>query len=291
MDPERCRPFVIAGLCFTAVLSIGCGNQEQKRSDHPRLSSNAILHDVIFHSAALGREMHYRVILPASVAQNQKLPVAYLLHGAGGDFRDWSNYSDVARFAGEGLVLVMPQGDYSYYMNAAERPQDRYEDYIVQDLIADAEVRFPIAKDRSHRAIAGVSMGGFGAVTIALSHPDLFAFTGALSPAIDVPRRPFSMKRFQQSWEQRSIFGPWGSSSRRQNDPFFIARHLDAGTAPYLFLSCGDRESLLAANREFANLLCARHLPFEFHVMPGGHDWKQWEKEVPSLFACLLRRL
>jgi len=68
------------------------------------------MRDATFRSAALGREMQFRVILPLSVPEGQKLPVVYLLHGGGGGFRDWSNYSEVARFAEGGLVLVMPEG-------------------------------------------------------------------------------------------------------------------------------------------------------------------------------------
>jgi S-formylglutathione hydrolase FrmB len=247
------------------------------------------LRDVVFHSVALDREMRYRVLLPASTASHQKLQVAYLLHGGGGGFRDWSNYSDVTRYAEANLVLVMPQGDYSYYVNAVERPRDRYEDYIVQDLLADVEARFPIAKGRANRAIAGVSMGGFGAMKIALSHPDLFAFAGAISPAIDVSRRAFSIRRVQQYRALSSIFGPSGSVTRHSNDPFFIARTVAAAKAPYLFLSCGDEESLLAANREFVAVLTEQHLPYEFHVVPGGHEWKQWNKQLPSLFERLLQ--
>jgi S-formylglutathione hydrolase FrmB len=233
--------------------------------------------------------MRYRVALPVSIASHQKLPVVYLLHGGGGSFREWSNYSDVTRFAEASLVLVMPQGDYSYYVNAAERPGDRYEDYIVQDLLADVEAKYPIANGRSNRAIVGVSMGGFGAIKIALSHPDLFAIAGALSPAIDVPRRRFSIKRIQQYWAHRSIFGPWGSDARRRNDPFVLARSVDASKASYLFLTCGAGEGLLEANREFAAVLTEQHLQYEFHVVPGGHDWNQWNRQLPSLFERLLR--
>jgi len=235
--------------------------------------------------------MRYRVALPASIAPNRKLPAVYLLHGAGGDFHDWSNYSDVARFTQAGLVLVMPQGDYSYYVNAVERPGDRYGDYIAQDLLSDVESRFPVATGRSNRAIAGVSMGGFGAMKIALSHPDLFVFAAALSPAIDVPRRPFSIKRIWQYRAQRSIFGPWDSAARRRNDPFLIARSVDAAKAPYLFLSCGEGEGLLPANREFAAALAQQHLQYEFHIVPGGHDWKQWNNQLPRLLERLLRRV
>jgi S-formylglutathione hydrolase FrmB len=135
-----------------------------------------------------------------------------LLHGGGGEYRDWSNYSDVAKFAEHGLVLVMPEGGSSYYVNAAERPRDRYEDYLTRDLISDVERKFPVATERSNRAIVGISMGGFGAITLALKHPDLFFFAGGLSSALDVPSRPFSIKRIGQYRQHSRIFGPWGAT-------------------------------------------------------------------------------
>jgi putative tributyrin esterase len=246
-----------------------------------------ILRDVTFHSAALNRDMQYRVVLPSSLAPAQRLPVVYLLHGGGGGFRDWSNDSDVARFAESGLLLVMPEGGSSYYTNAVDPPQDRYEDYIVRDLISDVESKFPVATGRSNRAIVGVSMGGFGALTLALRHPDLFIFAGGLSSAIDAPRRAFSIKRLQQSRHYNSIFGPSGSPTRRDNDPFALVRTASSDATPYFFLTCGEQEGLLPANREFATLLAARHFRFEFHTVPGGHDWNQWNAWLPTLFRSL----
>ena len=100
------------------------------------------MRDVTFQSAAPNRDMPYRVVLPLSVVAGQKLPVVYWLHGGGGGFRDWSN-SDVAQFAERGLVLVMPEGNSSYYSNSVDRPQERYGDSIVGDLIVDVESKFP----------------------------------------------------------------------------------------------------------------------------------------------------
>jgi S-formylglutathione hydrolase FrmB len=173
----------------------------------------------------------------------------------------------------------------------AERPDDRYEDYIVQDLLSDVEAKFQAAKGRANRAIVGVSMGGFGAIKIALTHPGLFTFAGALSPAVDVPRREFSLRRIQRSWEFRSLFGPSGGAARRRSDPFQIARDVAPDQAPYVFLACGESESLLPPNREFAALLTKQRLAFEFHVTPGGHDWQRWRMQLPNLFASLYRRL
>jgi len=261
------------------------GSKSSPPTDHPRLTPGVTLRDITFRSAALGRDMQYRVISTLQPAQN--LPAVYLLHGGGGGFRDWSNYSDVAGFAESGLFLVMPEGESSYYTNAVDPPQDRFEDYITHDLINDVEGRFPVAGGRANRAIIGVSMGGFGAVKIALRHPELFIFAGGISSAIDVPRRDFSWKRLHQSRHYESIFGPSGSQARRDNDPFVLARSTNPQNAPYFFLTCGEQEGLLPANREFAALLGQRHFRYEFHTVRGGHDWNQWNAWLPTVFRSL----
>jgi S-formylglutathione hydrolase FrmB len=270
------------------VLLTACGKGEKAiPADHPRLTPNVVMRDVTFHSAALDRNMQYRAARPASIGARAKLSVVYLLHGGGGNFRDWSNYSDVAHFAELGLIVVMPEGDDSYYTNSAERPQDRYEDYIVTDLISDVEARFPAATGRANRAVVGVSMGGFGAVKLALRHPELYGFAGGISPAIDVPSRPFSIKRVPQWRHHSSIFGRWGSSTRRENDPFVLARSADPAKTPYLFLTCGEQEGLLPANRSFAALLAQRHFAYEFHTIRGAHEWNQWNGWLADCFHSL----
>ena len=240
-----------------------------------------------FHSAALNRDMQYRVVLPAEIHGSQKLSAVYLLHGKGENFRSWSNYSDVARFAEQGLILVMPEANISYYTNAVDRPEDRYEDYIVNDLIHNVESRFPVIADRSHRAICGISMGGYGSIKIALKHPDLYAFAAGMSSALDVPSRSFSLKRFGQYMEHRKIFGPQGSQTRRDNDPLALVLKVNPEKMPYIFLTCGDKEGLLVVNRNFAALLTERHFQHEFHIEPGGHDWNQWNGLLPGVFASL----
>jgi len=232
--------------------------------------------------------MPYRVVLPSNLPPGKTFPVVYLLHGGGGGYKDWSNYSDVAGFAERGLILVMPEGNSSYYMNAAKRPQDRYEDYITKDLISDVESRFPVASGRANRAIVGVSMGGFGAVTLALKHPDLYAFAGGISSAIDVPTRPFSFKRIGQYRGHAQIFGPWGSETRQANNPYILAGTADPAKIPYLYLTCGEQEGLLSANKRFAAILQKRGFQYEFHPGPGGHDWNQWNGRLPGLLASLL---
>jgi S-formylglutathione hydrolase FrmB len=291
MNSTKPSPALVL-FCIALSLVAACNRKQQEPApDHPRLTSKVVLRDITFPSAALHRDMQYRAIFPASLAAGEKLPVVYLLHGGGGGFHDWSNYSAVAGYAEQNLILVMPEGNSSYYTNSATRPDDRYEDYIATDLIADVENRFPAASGRSNRAIVGVSMGGFGAVKIALRHPELYSFAAGLSPALDVPSRPFSIKRIEQWRFHSSIFGPWGSPSRRDNDPFVLARSADPTRTPYLFLTCGEQEGLLPTNRAFAALLEKRHFQYEFHTTRGGHDWNQWNGWLPDLFPSLLEHI
>ena len=245
------------------------------------------MQDVTFHSASLRQDMPYRVVSPVNISAEHKLPVVYLLHGGGGNYRDWSNYSDVAQLAEGGFILVMPEGNSSYYVNSVTRQDDRYEDYVTRDLITDVESRFPAASGRASRAIVGVSMGGFGAVVLALKHPNLYVFAAGLSSALDVPTRPFSIKRIGQYRQHAAIFGAWGSEGRRENDPYLIARSTDPGKAPYLFLSCGEQEGLLPANKKLVSILQSRGFRFEFHAGPGGHDWNQWDRRLPDLFRSV----
>jgi putative tributyrin esterase len=286
------RPRLALFIFVWTLLAVGCRRHESPPPpDHPRLTPSVRMQDVAFYSSSLQRQMPYRVVLPAKVLPDEKFPVVYLLHGGGGGYRDWSNYSDVARLAEQGFILVMPEGASSYYVNAVERPQDRYEDYITKDLITEVQDRFPALTHRQSRAIVGVSMGGFGAVTLALKHPDLYAFVGGISSALDVPSRQFSIKRIAQYHGHAQIFGSWGSDTRRASDPYVLAKSVDPLNAPYLFLTCGEQEGLLPANERFARLMKHRGFQYEFHPGPGGHDWNQWNGKLPQLFDSLLQHV
>jgi S-formylglutathione hydrolase FrmB len=273
------------------LLLSACHRAQQSQPDYPRQFPGVRMQDVAFHSAALGREMQYRVYLPASLPANRKLPVVYLLHGAGDDFRSLSNKSNVGTYALENLILVMPDGGLSYYMNEVEAPQEKYEDSLTEDLIADVESRFPAGNDRENRAIVGVSMGGFAAMDYALARPDLYAFAGALSPPIDVPERRFSLKHADQWWRFRTIFGPAGSEERLARDPFHLVQTANPQRTPYIYISAGEQEPLLEPIRRFAGRLNDRGIAYEFHVLPGGHDWTQWNAQIPGCFESLTQHL
>jgi S-formylglutathione hydrolase FrmB len=255
----------LAVLMYFAFTLSSC-HRVEPGADFALQADGVSMQDVDFPSKSLGRETRYRVYLPRVLPVGQKLPVVYLLHGNDGGFRDWSNHTGVAQYAAPGVILVMPEGGSSYYMKAVGKPQDKYEDYVTRDLIGDVESRFPAQSGRSNRALVGVSMGGFAAVTLALRHPDMFVFAGAISPAIDVPERRFTWKRAGQWWKFRSIFGPWASAERSARDPFLLLRAAKPESTPFFYLTAGEQEPLREPIERFAGRLQAGGFAYEFHT-------------------------
>lgn len=278
----------VAAICAasSALLFTSC-HRATILGDHPRTATGVRMTDEVFRSAALGYDVTYRVYLPASPTPGQKLPAVYLLHGGGENYRNWSNESDVAPYAAKSLILVMPDGDESYWMNEVGAPRERYEDFITKDLIADVEGRFPARTDRGGRAVVGLSMGGFASVDYALVHPDLFAFAGALSPSVDVPFRAFNARRIGQWLKFRRIFGPVGSQERAARNPFELEQTASPSATPYLYITAGENEPLLGPIRRFVSRLKQRGFGYEFHTKPGGHDWGEWNSQLPGCFSSL----
>jgi S-formylglutathione hydrolase FrmB len=281
----------VSFLIVTFCIFVSACNHPVPVVDRPQIAAGARMQDVRFNSNAMNREMRYRVFLPATIQPNTKLPVVYLLHGCGGDVRDWSNYSQISNYAVRGLIFVIPEGECSYWVNEVGSPADKYEDYVTKDLIADVEVRFSAKSGRESRAIVGVSMGGFGAVDYALVHPELYCFAGGLSPAVDVPSRKFTLRRADQWMRFRHIFGPMGSDERNSRDPFKLVEKANPQVTPYIYITAGEQESMFDSIKRFAHRLVARGFQSEFHTKPGWHDWQEWNLELDGCMSGLLKRI
>src|SRR4051794_30148400 len=147
--------------------------------------------DVAFQSAALDRDLGYLVWQPPGYGADpvRRYPVLYLLHGIGGDNREWLGYGvDAAATcllaAGciQPFLIVLPQGDEAYWLNHADGP--RWGDAIADDLVAHVDATYRTIPERASRAVGGLSMGGHGALQLAFNHPDVFGVAGAHSPTL-----------------------------------------------------------------------------------------------------------
>ncbi len=240
-----------------------------------------------FHSEALGRTMRYRVFVPGGAGPH---PVVYLLHGHGGDEGNWFDHSGVvAEAQRHGLAVVTPDGGNSWYVNSAT---ERWEDYIAHDLAREVEGRFPVARAREGRAIAGLSMGGYGAVKIALRYPGRFVFAASTSGAFDTTRATSVFSPRGTSSNVLEVFGPPGSVVRRENDVYRMAAEVsDPSVLPYLRIDCGTDDPWFGINEEMAAALYARGIAHDFIASPGHHNWPYWNRSIVDIMAEAARRL
>jgi S-formylglutathione hydrolase FrmB len=250
----------------------------------------ASLQEVTFISKALGKPMSYRVLLPPQYESSaRRHAVLYLLHGLTGSHIDWSDRTRLLENSGTlDFIIVMPDAGDSWYVNV---PDAKYEDYIVQDLIADVEKRFRALKAFHGRAIAGLSMGGYGALKIAFRFPARFFVAGSFSGAVEIVRdgklglRMYNPERFEP------VFGPEGSPRRTENDLFRLAREAEPASLPYFYVDCGSEDPLLQGNREFVALLQERRIRYEYHESAGGHTWEYWDRRLPEFIRIFKKRL
>jgi putative tributyrin esterase len=240
-------------------------------------------------SAALGRTMKYRVLLPDDYATSGvPYRALYLLHGLTGDYMDWSTRTELARIAhGIPLVIVMPDGENAWYTNAAENGP-RFEDYIADDLVKDVESKYRVIRSRYGRAIGGLSMGGYGALKIALKHPGTFAAAGGFSSALGVTDPKFDDALTAYKEQLYKIYGPAGSETRAANDILLIAEKAKPETAPALYFDCGTSDGLLDESRTLAAILQKRRVNYEYHELPGAHTWDYWDRRIQVFLPWLM---
>ncbi|SEF57712.1 S-formylglutathione hydrolase FrmB [Bryocella elongata] len=273
-----------SGLLVTVLLILpsGCRTTSPVAVDRPRIPDSVHMTDLTLHSTILGQDVPVRVVAPAVLAPGRPLSVMYVLHGAGEDYRNWTNETPIAEFASRNVLLVMPDGLQTYYVNDALG--HRYEDFFFDELIPAIHSQFPTAaKDRAHTAIMGNSRGGFAATLYGLKHPEMFSYVVALSSAMDLADRHFRWRNLRESLHYRRVFGPRGSSVRRDNDPYRIVRSMAPADAPYLDLSCGDKDVLLPSNEAMAALLEQRGFARRWIKVPGDHNWGVWNGQLSGI--------
>jgi S-formylglutathione hydrolase FrmB len=256
---------------------------------------------VQFESKLVGKTLPYNVLLPVDynqpAAKAKHYPVVYLLHGLTGHYTNWLEHTRLVDYSvANEFIIVMPEGNDSWYTDSATVPTDKYESYIVQELIPDVEKRFRAASAREARAIAGLSMGGYGALKFGVKYPQLFAFAGSMSGALDAA-----------SWTKAQlggfefilrtllpVYGAENSETRAANDINKLYRELPAekiAALPFVYLDCGTEDPLLQSNRSFVEILLTRKIPHEYRQLPGGHSWPYWDAQVQEVLRVAAKRM
>ncbi len=283
-----------------------------------------------FFAPSLGVEKHFMVYLPPSYDTNRsaRFPVAYYLHGLSGTETDWLSRAAIDAVAdsliGAGspeMIIVMPDGDDSWYSSAAEAmpyatcrdsirsespergcvKSSRYDDYIARDLVRYVDAHYRTLADRAHRGIGGLSMGGYGAIKLALQYPDVFAaaasHSGVLSPRLIGPN-PFVLPpQYAASADtllRLKIAAPRingrNLSAWLDNDPAILAARVQKSGRPMpaMYMDVGSSDPYLHENQAFDFELRRLGIRHEYHEYPGTHNWRFWSTHVPASLAWML---
>jgi putative tributyrin esterase len=245
------------------------------------------------YSPALRKTMKYMVILPARYDAGRHYPVLFLLHGVFGDHTDWSSKTRLTEYcAPYELVVIMPDGQNSWYVNSWSDPGAKFEDYLTQDLPDHVFGKFAV--DTARCAIAGLSMGGYGAVKTALRFPGRYFFAGGLSSAITATDtawwKAHGSKNPKLAQTELRAFGGAPRKILDEQDPAQLAR--TAGpSAPYIYLATGIEDgfrTFLPAHRVLTDSLRVHGIAYEYHEVPGGHTWIFWNREIQPLLRRLM---
>lgn len=240
----------------------------------------------------------YSVALPEDYddSTTTRYSVLYLLHGLTGHYNDWFSRTNVANYAAQHrLIVVTPEGNDGWYIDSVAVPSEKYESYILNEIIPDVQARYRTIEARYGRAIAGLSMGGYGAVKFGLKSPSTFAFVGSMSGAFGITRVDDQVIQWEALKKSLKLFGAVGSDTRKQNDVFELIKQLPANripSLPFIYFDCGTEDTgVFPDNRELAILLVEKKIPHEYRELPGDHSWGYWDRQVQEVLRIALRSL
>ena len=242
------------------------------------LAQAATVDTAMTYSMAMHKAIKAVVVKPDGYgAGKETYPVVYLLHGYGGNYADWirkvpviKEYSDRWK-----LIIVCPDGNVgSWYFDSPVDSAWRYETYVGMELVAWVDTHYHTIRDRSARAITGLSMGGHGALFLAFRHQDVFGAAGSMSGGVDM--RPFpknwdiakrlgTIEAFPDRWEQYSVINQ--------------TNLLKPGGLAISF-ECGSEDFFYGVNKALHEKLLAEKIPHDYACRPGGHTWEYWTNAV-----------
>ena len=245
----------------------------------------ALLH-IDFYSNALGRSVQADVILPETAAPETGHPVLFLLHGMTDDHSIWQRRTSIERYADERkIAVVMPGTRLGFYTNT--HAGERYFDYISDELVHAMRRMLPaLSRRREDTFVAGLSMGGYGALKCALSRPDVFSKAAALSGALDACELVKNPLPLGKPFCWQDVFGPSEKIPGSENDLFHLAEAC-MENRPEIWMWCGTEDDLFPANLRMRNHLRSLGYTLHWHESPGGHFWKYWNREIQPVLKWL----
>lgn len=236
-----------------------------------------------YFSNALQKHTTANVILPE--VGEPPYPTLYLLHGLSDDHTAWARNTSIERYvSGLPLIVVMPDGGRGFYLDAPEG--FKYATAIGTELPERIERTFPAMRTRDGRALAGLSMGGYGALHLALANPDRFCAAASLSGAVGWGHYPTDWAEKPYSPEFQRVLGKdyVGSTA----DIWHQAASLTADERPAIHFDCGTGDFLFKHNQAFHAFLAEKGISHEYAEYPGEHNWAYWDTHIPEVLQFVL---
>ncbi len=236
------------------------------------------------YSESLGMMTSLSVSLPLGKAGGPEgeMPVLYLLHGLSENHSAWLRRSRADYYAEQaGVALVMPEVQRSFYCDMAGGLN--YYTYVAEELPVLCQRMFRLSGRREDTFVAGLSMGGYGALKLALRRPDRFAAAGSFSGATDVRTR---LAAPSNGMAEKEIAAICGGTIAPEDDLFPLAeRAAEGGTLPALYISCGESDFMIEDNRRFHRHLETLGIAHTYEEWPGTHNWDFWEESIRRAIA------
>jgi S-formylglutathione hydrolase FrmB len=237
----------------------------------------ATVDTLLTRSASMKKEIKAVVIKPDSYASGKRFPVVYLLHGYSGNYSNWIEKvpgikEDADRYQ---VLIVCPDGGFgSWYWNSPVDPAFQYETYVAEELVSLIDRQYKTITGAGGRAITGLSMGGHGALYLALKHPEVYGAAGSMSGGVDI--RPFP-----NNWDMAKRLGSYASNKALwEENTVMNLLHLAQPGKPALIIDCGTADFFFEVNERLHKELLYRNIPHDYITRPGSHNWDYWKNAV-----------
>jgi S-formylglutathione hydrolase FrmB len=240
--------------------------------------SAASVDSVVIYSICMKKEIKCVIIKPDSYKTGRvHFPTVYLLHGYGDHYYAWiKRVPEITRYSDRmQMIIVCPDGGFSsWYFDSPVDSTYKYETYVSREVVTFIDAHYRTLPNRENRAIAGLSMGGHGALYLALKHPDVFGAAGSMSGGVDL--RPFptqwdiakrigDKETHKSNWETMSVVNMVGPYPAKP-----VAMIIDCGTEDFFY----------EVNKQLHQKLLGLKIPHDFIERPGVHNWDYWENAV-----------
>ncbi|UDM80298.1 alpha/beta hydrolase [Vagococcus fluvialis] len=254
-----------------------------------------------FISKMLSRTVTFNAIIPLDkisfgeeeVVEAKPLKTLYLLHGAFGNYTDYLSGTRIQRWAEEhNLAVIMPSGENQFYVDKPSRGEN-YGAYVADELVEFTRKMFPLSHKKEDTFIAGLSMGGYGALINGLKYHETFSRIGAFSPGLmidDIASRSELLSVTGWSMDfYDNAFGGIDTIKNSDKDYYYLIDQLieNKKEIPKIYLPIGKDDFLLESVRGFKSFVDKREVPLTYIEDDGGHEWDFWDKYVKNFLEWL----